>query len=91
VPLGLAAQSYKALLIPDSLKKDGRAVVREEEMILEIKSPSKAVTKERHIYTILNDNGDHLGGYITRYDRFTSINSVSGTLYDAMGKELKHV
>ncbi len=39
------AQSYNVALIPDSLKKDARAVVREEEVILEIKSPEKAVEK----------------------------------------------
>jgi hypothetical protein len=90
-PPGLLAQSYNALLIPDSLKKEARAVRREDEMILEIKSPSRAITKERHVYTILNENGDNIGGYTSRYDKFTSINSISGYLYDASGKELKHI
>ncbi len=85
------AQSYNALLIPDSLKKNARAVVREEEYILEIKSPARAVTKEHHVYTILNENGDNIGGFVSPYDKFNSINSISLSLYDAMGKELKHV
>jgi len=91
IPGCLFAQSYNALFIPDSLKKDARAVVREDEMILEIKSPSKAITREHHVYTILNENGDNLGGISTHYDKFTSINSVSFALYDMMGKELKHI
>src|SRR5258708_24925420 len=85
------AQSYNVLLIPDSLKKNARAVVREEEYVLEIKSPAKAITKEHHVYTILNTNADNIGGFTTSYGKFNSINSVSLTLYDAMGKELKHV
>lgn len=87
----VGAQSYNSLLIPDSLRKGSRVVVREDEMILEIKSPSKAVTKERHVYTILGESGDSWGGFSTPYDKFTAINSVSIRLYDAMGKELKHV
>jgi len=87
----LLAQSYNALFIPDSLKKEARAVVREDEFILEIKSPSKAITKEHHVYTILNENGDNLGRFTTFYDKHTSINSVTMTLYDAMGKELKRI
>jgi hypothetical protein len=90
-PVALTAQSWNALFIPDSLKKNTRAVAREQEIILEIKSPGKAVQREHHVYTILNENGDNLGGYTTYYGKFSSINSVSGTLYDAMGKELKHV
>ncbi|HWK06088.1 MAG TPA: DUF3857 domain-containing protein [Puia sp.] len=85
------AQSYNALLIPDSLKKNARAVVREDEFILEIKSPAKAVTKEHHVYTILNENGDNIGGFTSSYGKFNSISSITLTLYDAMGKELKRV
>src|ERR1700753_2175121 len=85
------AQSYNVLLVPDSLKKDARAIVREKEYILEIKSPSKAVMKEHSVYTIFNEKADNIGGYTSWYDKFTSINSITGVLYDAMGKELKRV
>jgi len=87
----LRAQSYNVALIPDSLKKDARAVMREQEYILEIKSPEKAVMKERHVFTILNENGDNIGGYSSYYDNFTSINSITGILYDASGKEMKRI
>ena len=65
--------------------------MREQEYILEIKSPEKAVMKERTVYTILNENGDNMGGYTGWYDKFTSINSVTGILYDASGKEIKRI
>ncbi|MDR3716635.1 MAG: DUF3857 domain-containing protein [Puia sp.] len=90
-PVCLSAQSYDVKLIPDSLKKNARAVVREDEYILEIKSPGKAVTKERHVYTILDETADNVGGYRSLYGKFNSISSISGYLYDAGGKELKHV
>ena len=85
------AQSYNVLLIPDSLRKNARAVVREDEYILEIKSPARAIAKSHSVYTILNENGDNIGGYTGFYSKFNSINSVTMTLYDAMGKELKRV
>src|ERR1700761_6899269 len=91
VGLGIAAraQTYNVALIPDSLKKGARAVMREEEYVLEIKSPQKAIEKERHVFTILNENADNIGGYSSFYDKFTSINWIDGVLYDASGKEVK--
>jgi len=91
IPCCLHAQSYNALLIPDSLKKEARVVVREDETILEIRSPSKAIERQHTVYTILNERGDNLGGFVSPYDKFTSVNSVSLALYDAMGKELKRI
>src|ERR1700677_1055565 len=87
----LRAQSYNVALVPDSLKKEARAIIRDEEYILEIKSPGKAITKDHTVYTIFNENGDNIGGYTGMYDKFTSINSVTGILYDASGKEMKKV
>jgi hypothetical protein len=86
-----AVAQWSSLFIPDSLKKGARAVMREEEIVLEIKSPGKAVLREHHIYTILNENGDNIGGYTTFYGKFNTISSVSGNLYNAMGKELKRI
>ena len=90
-PVCLFAQSYNVSLIPDSLKKDARAVMRDEEYILEIKSPAKAIVRELHAYTIMNETADNIGGFTSSYDKFTSINSITGVLYDANGKELKRV
>src|SRR5215469_15398363 len=87
---GLAsAQNYNTALIPDSLRKGARAVVREDELILEIKSPGKAVEREHEVYTILNSNGDNLGGYNLEYDKFTAVNEASGTLFDSLGKVVR--
>lgn len=91
LPLGLLAQQYNVLLIPDSLKKNADVVVRYDEEIMEIKSPAKASVTKKRVYTILNEAGKRYAGSYCAYDKFESINSVSATLFDAMGKELKHV
>jgi Domain of Unknown Function with PDB structure (DUF3857)/Transglutaminase-like superfamily len=90
IPRPLAAQSWNALLIPDSLKKDTRVVEREEEITLEIKSPGKAITKKHQVFTVFNETGNSFVDFECGYNKFNSINSFSGTLYDAIGKELKH-
>ena len=89
VPGLASAQNYSTALIPDSLRRHAHAVVRENEMILEIKSPSKAVHREHHVYTILNANGDDMDEYHSFYDRFSSISDISGMLYDSSGKVIR--
>ncbi|MEO5684730.1 MAG: DUF3857 domain-containing protein [Chitinophagaceae bacterium] len=91
IPAGLFAQSYNVLLIPDSLRRNADVVVRTDERIMEIKSPGKATVKERHVYTVLNESAARYGSYSSYYDKFTSINYINCTLYDAFGKELKRV
>ena len=83
------AQEYNAFFIPDSLRKDADVVKRNEEYILTIKSSSKYTLYEKHVYTILNPVLKRYARYTTHYDKFTSINTVSGKLYNSMGKQIK--
>ncbi len=88
-PVCLHAQNYSTALIPDSLRKDARVVIRENELVLEIKAPGRAVEREHEVYTILNPNGDNIAGYTSFYDKQTSISDVAGILYDSLGKVLR--
>ena len=54
--------------------------MREEENILEIKSPEKAIEKGHQGFTIINENADNIGGYSSWYDKFNSINWIDGYL-----------
>jgi Domain of Unknown Function with PDB structure (DUF3857)/Transglutaminase-like superfamily len=76
--------------IPDSLLTGADVVNRNEEYILTIKSASKYTVYEKHVYTILNSAASEFAVYKTNYDKFCSINSVSGKLFNAIGKETKH-
>src|SRR6185437_13353586 len=86
VPGPAFAQNYSTASIPDSLRKGARAVLREQEVILEIKSPGKATEKERRVLTILNPEADGFAGYVSQYDKFDDISSIGGVLYDSLGK-----
>jgi Domain of Unknown Function with PDB structure (DUF3857)/Transglutaminase-like superfamily len=85
----LRAQSFPAGEIPDSLKENANVVIRRSELTIEIKSIGHAINHKHLVYTILNEKGDDYATYDCNYDKFTTINSVSGYLYDANGKELK--
>ena len=73
------------LNIPDSLINNASVIKRYEEIILEIRSPSKFILHRRHVYTIFNEEGDDFANYISNYDQFTTIDYASAVLYD--GKE----
>jgi hypothetical protein len=85
------SQKFPVSSIPDSLKENANMVIRLEERFNEIKSTGQAVSYERHVYTILNEKGEGYATYRTYYNnKSVIINSVSGYLYDASGKELRH-
>lgn len=85
------SQKFAAATIPDSLKENANMVIRLEELSYEIKSTGKAVSHERHVYTILNEKGEDYATYRTRYNnKSVFINNVSAYMYDASGKELRH-
>lgn len=85
------AQNYNVALIPDSLKKNADAVTRFDETKVVIKSLSKAVVTHKYAITVLNEDGDRFARYQNSYDKQQSLESISGHLYDASGKELKSV
>jgi transglutaminase-like putative cysteine protease len=85
------AQSYNSLLIPDSLSKNANVVCRYNELRIEIKEPGKAKIYRKNANTILNEAGNRYSFFYTQYDKFNDINDIDGTLFDAMGKELKNV
>lgn len=85
------AQKYPVNKIPDSLKIGADAVTRFEELSVIIRSPSKAVVKHKYAITVLNASGDKFAYYYNSYDKHSSLQEITGYLYDAEGKELKKV
>lgn len=85
------AQEYNVLLIPDSLKKDANAVLRNEEMRVIIKGIDKAVVKHKYAITILNSKGLRYSYFYRTYDKLRSLGEIDGNLYDAFGKKIKNV
>jgi len=86
---GTSLFKYTVLGIADSLKKDADAVVRLDEAILEVLSPSKYKKREHQVITILNKKGAHFLNHRFRFDKFNKVEHVEIRIYNEFGIEVK--
>lgn len=89
--LSNAQNRYAAFTIPAALLQNANAVTRVEEERYEIVNLHRALYTYKVAYTILNEEGQSHAEFVVPYDRLQKVLDISGTLYDAMGKELKKV
>lgn len=75
--------------IPEDLKKDVDAVIREDQMIFTVHSKSRATYKIYQVITILNANAKHYASEIIGYDKLSKIVSLRAAIYDANGESVK--
>jgi hypothetical protein len=86
---GTSLFKYTLLGVPDSLKRDADAVVRLDEAILEVLSPSRYKEKVHQVITILNKKGSHYLNHSFRFDKFKKIEHVEIKVYNEFGLEVK--
>jgi Domain of Unknown Function with PDB structure (DUF3857)/Transglutaminase-like superfamily len=84
------ATDYSVALIPDSLKKNASAVVREDMSIYEVKSPNEALQKTRMVVTIFKEQHPYKQFYLS-YNKHSKIKNVKARFYDAQGKLIRKV
>jgi hypothetical protein len=77
--------NYSSAAIADSLKKNAHTVVRLDEGILNIISPSKYAYKVHEVYTILNAEGAFHLRHRLYFDKLRSIDHVSIKIYNKFG------
>lgn len=77
--------------IEASLLKNAHAVVRLDEMKLEINGIKGYRYTNHYAITILDEKGEDWAQLYEYYDKFTDIISIEGFLYDADGKTLKKI
>ncbi|MEN2415868.1 DUF3857 domain-containing protein [Flavobacterium mesophilum] len=83
--------NYAIATIPDSLKQNANAVVRLDQMDVNIVSQRSMIIKKQRIVTVLNDKGlSDIEAY-EHYDKTTSINSIEAIVYDLAGNEIKKI
>lgn len=80
---------YAVGKIPLHLLKGANAVIRLEEQSVEMKSLGKLVIRDHYVITILNEKADKYAHFVRWYDKFKSIESIDGTLYDADGNKIR--
>ncbi len=82
---------YPVSAIPEELKQNADVVVREDHMEFKILSRNHAIWHVHQVHTIFNENGNEVAKEVIGYDKLTRINEISGTAYDAMGKQIKRL
>ncbi|MDQ2657724.1 MAG: DUF3857 domain-containing protein, partial [Bacteroidota bacterium] len=82
---------YPVSEIPDELKKNAYAVVREDAMTFTIFSKSTASLSVHMVVTIFNDKGKHFAREAVYYDKLRKVTSLKAQVFDANGILLKRL
>jgi hypothetical protein len=85
-----AQKAYKYSDIPEDLIRNANAVVRNNEVVFELKSISRAVMKVKYAITVLNNNAIKKSEFNEFYGKFEDIHNVDWELYDKDGNQLKN-
>ncbi len=80
---------YSILTIPDSLKQNANAVIRNSELNISIPAQNSMILKSKVITTVLNELGLKTLDLSENYDKNRKITKIEATVYDAFGKEIK--
>ncbi|WP_189702470.1 DUF3857 domain-containing protein [Subsaximicrobium wynnwilliamsii] len=85
----------KALLqsfsIPSELKQNANAVIRLNEVKVNLRASDEMIINVKRIITVLNKNGDRHVDAFVHYDDDLEINDLEVLIYDAFGKEINKI
>ncbi|MDR3227518.1 MAG: DUF3857 domain-containing protein [Prevotellaceae bacterium] len=85
------AQDYAVSKIPDELKKNSNAVIRYSSTEFVYNDIKSATEKHTFVITVLNKQGDDLSNFIYYGDKFRTLKSFSGEIYDKDGKSARKI
>src|SRR5215207_10896823 len=77
---------YDVAKISAAMRKNANAVLRLEKISFEVINTKHTVETNHYVITILNENGDRWSDVAEYYDKYRSIESIEGILYDGAGK-----
>ncbi|TWR26866.1 DUF3857 domain-containing protein [Mucilaginibacter achroorhodeus] len=84
--VAMAQANYAVSAIPKDLLPYASAVVRNQNVVTEIKDPANTIYRIKKAVTILNENGDDIARIVLFYDKSRAIKSIKGATYDEFGK-----
>ncbi len=85
----IAGNIYDVSNIPEHLKEDAIAVMRQNHRTFEVSSERRASYTEHRVITILERRAEGLADLFVSYDDFRQVRNVSGTIYDAKGNKIR--
>lgn len=80
---------YPFYSIPKNLLENAHAVLRIQEMKMKFDSPNQYTYYTKYAYTILSKETEQLATLELGYDKRKSIKFIKGTLFDALGNEVR--
>ena len=83
--------NYQVDIIPEELKKNANAVVRLDEMKINLSSTNKMSYVVKQIVTVLNKEGNSFAINRIAYDNEVKIKTLDVYIYNSTGKELDHI
>ena len=86
---GAGDPRYDVGRIPAALRSGASAVVREEELTLDVADEESATETWRRVVTVLKPAGKEYGALDLPYDRFRKIKDIDGALLDQRGEEIR--
>ncbi|MDR0540946.1 MAG: DUF3857 domain-containing protein [Dysgonamonadaceae bacterium] len=87
----LPGQNYPVSAIPENLKIDARAVVRESSESFVQQDEKNGIYKNTYVITILSEKGKSFSDFAVGEDDFYELKKFSGEVYDATGKTIKKI
>jgi len=82
---GFSQDNYDSDLIPSTLKNRANATLRNEETLIDMRSPDNVLLTVKKAITVLNKNGDDKARLVLFYDKNTSIKNIKGEVFNAAG------
>ncbi len=90
--MAFAQDSYHSVLnLPENLKTNAYAVVRLNDVQIDLDNPYKMTIERHRIITVLNKYGNAYAEINVGYNKHSSIKSIKAVIFDAFGKEIKKI
>lgn len=83
------SQNYSVASIPEELKKNAYAVIRNDSKIININAIDEMVINTNKAITILNKSGEGFSNVVIPYDKSVYVNDIKVSILDANGKVIK--
>jgi hypothetical protein len=89
--LKISAQNYAIDNIPSELKKNANVVIRYKSTEFIYNDIKSATEKQTLVITVLNKQGDEMSNFVAYGDKFRTLKSFSGEIYDKDGKSVRKI
>ncbi len=82
---------YQSLLLDKTLTENADAIVRLDQMEVNIVSQDQMTYSAKKVVTVLNKSGRKYARTVVGYDKETKIKKLEAFVYDKLGKEVEHI